>query len=132
EARDAVEEILAEPAVARGRLEVAVRGRDQANVDGDLRGAADARDHLALEDAQELGLHRRRDLADLVEEARAAARGLEEPELLALGTGERAALVTEQLALEQRLGKRGAVELHERPGAPARAAMDRLGDKLLA
>jgi glutamyl-tRNA reductase len=46
-----------------------------------------------------------RHLADLVEEQRAAVGGLEEADLLAIGAGERAALVAEQLALEQGLGQ---------------------------
>ena len=40
----------------------------------------------------------------------------------AVGVGERAALVAEQLALEQRLGDRAAVDRHERPARAARLA----------
>ena len=45
------------------------------------RGAADARELALLEHAQELGLHRQRQLADLVEEQRAAVGGLEQADL---------------------------------------------------
>ena len=63
-----------------------------------------------LERAQELGLQRERHLADLVEEERAAVGLLEEARRALLGVGERAAHVAEQLALEQRLGHRRAVD----------------------
>ena len=46
--------------------------------------------------------------------------------------GERAALVAEQLALEQRLGQRGAVQLHERALGARAALVDRGRDQLLA
>ncbi len=80
---------------------------------------ADAADLALLEHAQEPELHRRRHLADLVEEDRAAVRLLEEALALAGGAGEGAARVAEQLGLEQRLGERAAVLGHEaaRPGA---------------
>ena len=54
------------------------------------------------------------------------------PGLAPRRAGERAALVPEQLALQQRLGQRGAVEPDERVVAPGRAAMDPLGEHLLA
>ena len=47
-----------------------------------------------------------RQVADLVEEQRAAVGQLEAPAALAVGAGEGAALVAEQLRLEQRLGQR--------------------------
>ena len=46
--------------------------------------------------------------------------------------GERAALVAEELALEERLRERRAVDLHERPLRARRARVDRFGDDLLA
>ena len=52
----------------------------------------------------------RRHLADLVEEERAAVGLLEEALLVAQRAGEGAALVAEQLALEQVLGQRAAVD----------------------
>jgi hypothetical protein len=59
--------------------------------------------------AEQLDLRGRADLADLVEEQRAAVGLLEPPVAPARRAGERTALVTEQLALEQRLGERRAV-----------------------
>ena len=57
---------------------------------------------LLLEHAQQLGLQRERQLADLVEEQRAAVRQLEASRLARGRAGEGALLVAEQLALEQR------------------------------
>ena len=58
-------------------------------------------------------------LADLVEEDRALVGRLELADLLLGRAGERALLVAEQLAFQQRLGQRGAVEADERPVACA-------------
>ena len=74
-----------------------------------------------------------RHLADLVEKQRAAVGLLEQAALLRLGVGEGAALVAEQLALQQVLRNRRAVHLDERPFATAgRVAPDQVGDQLLA
>src|SRR5436190_5182085 len=97
----AVEEIAAEAAVADHLLEIAVAGRDEARVEVDGRGAADAHEAPLLEDPQELGLQIRRELADLVEEKRAAARELELAELTRDRARERALLVAEELRLEE-------------------------------
>src|SRR5262249_56681265 len=109
ERADAEVEILAEAAALHLGLEVAVGGADEAHVDVDLGGAADARELARLEDAEELGLERQRRLADLVEEERAAGGCLEEADLAPVGAGEGAALVAEELTLEERLRQPGAV-----------------------
>ena len=57
-----------------------------------------------------------RGLADLVEEERSALRLLEEALLLLDGARERAALVAEELGLEEVLGHRAAVDRDERAG----------------
>ena len=85
-----------------------------AHVDADVGQPADPLERLLLEEAQQLRLQARRHLADLVEEHRAAVGGLEQPALLLPGVGERAALVAEQLALEQLLRQRRAGDVHER------------------
>ena len=105
----------------------------QAHVDRDLGLGAD-RAHLALlQRAQQLGLQRERHLADLVEEQRAAVRLLEQALAALLGVGERALRVAEQLALEQRLGHRRAVDRDERAVlARATALVERARDDLLA
>ena len=103
-------------------LEVAVRRGDDPHVDPDRLRAADALELLLLEHAQELRLQVERQVADLVQEERAAVGQLEAPDPPRDGAGERAPLVAEQLALEQRRGDGGAVDLDERPLAPRGSA----------
>ena len=72
-----------------------------AHVDAHRLGGAD-RQHLALlQRAQQLGLQLGRQVADLVEEQRAAIGGAEQPRLRLVGAGERALDVSEELALDQ-------------------------------
>src|SRR4029450_2175596 len=73
--RQPVGEGLTKAPVAHGGGEVAVRGRDHAYVDLARLRFADRRDLAFLQHTQELRLHGRRHLADLVGEDRAAARG---------------------------------------------------------
>ena len=72
------------------------------------------------------------DLTDLVEEERPAVGLLEAPFAAGDRAGEGAALVPEQLALEERLGQRRAVQAHERTLGARAGQVDRLGDELLA
>ena len=86
-----------------------MRRRHHPHVDlGELR-RAEALDLLALEDAEELRLQLEGQLADLVEEDRAAVGRLERAGALPVGAGERAPLVTEELGLDQVLADRAAV-----------------------
>src|SRR4030095_10092994 len=87
--------------------------------------AADPLEPLLLQDAQQLGLELGLELADLVEGERAAVGELD-PAALALGrAGERALLVAEQLALEQLLAERRAVDRHERARRARALGVDR-------
>ena len=70
---------------------------------------------LILQHAENLGLHQRRHVADLVEEQRAAVALLELADPLAVGAGERAFFVAEQFAFQQLLGNGRAVDRQERP-----------------
>ncbi len=64
----------------------------------------DALELVLLEHPQELRLQRGRQVPDLVQEERPSRRELEPTRLLAIGARECAALVSEQLGLEERLG----------------------------
>ena len=85
-----------------------------------------------LEGAQQLGLQGQGQLGHLVEEHRAPPGGLQQPGLFPLAAGEGAPLVAEQLALEQAVGDRRAVDAHERLPGPAGRLVDDLGQVLLA
>jgi hypothetical protein len=94
-------EVLAErPGGDRGG-QVAVRRGDHADVDADRLAAADALELALLEDAEELHLRVGRDVADLVEEDRAAVGQLEAAEPPLRRAGEGAVLVAEELALDE-------------------------------
>ncbi len=71
-------------------------------------------------------------VADFVEEDRAVVGLLELADLLLGRAGERALLVAEQLRLDQLLGDRRAVDLHEPLAAAQAVAVDRARDQLLA
>ncbi len=87
---------------------------------------------MAFEDAQQLGLRADVHLADFVEKDRAVIGRLELADLLLRRSGERAFLMAEQLALQQRLGQGGAVETDERPLLARTGEMDRARHQLLA
>src|SRR3990172_1937440 len=119
-----VVEVLRERAPRRAPREVAMRRRDEAHVDLDRLLAAQALEAPLLEDAEELHLHGRGDLAHLVEEEGAPVRQLEPADLPPHRAGEGAALVPEQLALEEPLRQRGAGDGDERPPPPAALPLD--------
>src|SRR5690606_20805372 len=73
----AVVQVLAEVPALDLLLEIAVRRRDQPDVYLERLDATDPLELALLDRAQELDLHLDRDLADLVEEQRAAVRELE-------------------------------------------------------
>ncbi len=129
---EAVVEVFAELAAQHHLLEVAVGGGDDAHVDVDLLVAAELGELGVLQHVQQLGLERRLHLADLVEEDRAEVGLLELADSGGGGAGERALLVTEQLALEQFRRQRRAVHLHEWLAPPRRALVDRARHELLA
>jgi hypothetical protein len=132
---DAVEakiEVLPEAAIGDLLFEIAVRRGDEADVDRLRLQAADALHLAILDHAEELGLRALRHLAELVEEHGAAVRRLEEAGLGDDGARESAALVAEQLALEELLGEGRAVEAEERLRRARGLAVDRLGHDLFA
>ena len=110
-----VEQVLAKLAVGDHRAEVAVRRGDHPDVHA--RAGAVRPDLLqlpGLEEAQQQALHAHRHLADLVEKHRALVGVFELAGLVAVGAGEAALDVAEQLGFEQRLGDAGAVDGHKR------------------
>jgi hypothetical protein len=95
-------------------FEVAVGRADEANVDALGPRRADAAHLAVVERAQQLGLDLERHLAELVQEERAAVCGFDQTFTSGRRSGEGAAFVPEELALEQRLGEGGAVDANER------------------
>ena len=127
-----VVEIVAERALCHDLREVAVGGGDDAHVDLDRRRRADRQDLLRFDGAQQLHLQVERQIADLVEEDRAAARALEQAFLVGDRAGEGAAQVAEELALEQTLGNGAAVDGQKDLVARLAEVVDGARDDLLA
>src|SRR5207253_6290238 len=105
-------------------LQRPVRGGDDPDVAPDRLRAADPLELLLLEHAKQLRLEVQRQVADLVEEEGAAVCELEAADPSRDGTGEGAALVAEELALQEAGGDGGAVELDERASAPGAERVD--------
>ena len=93
---------------------------------------ADGLNLAVLEKPQQQRLHAQAHLADFVEKERAAMRELELAALVAIGAGEAALDVPEELRLEQRFGEAGAVDRHERRLPATGMAMDVARDQVLA
>ncbi len=128
----AVKEILAERAVDDPLFELAMRRGDDAHVDLDALRAAEPLDLPFFENAQQLHLHIRGQVADFVEEDRRMVGELEAPDLTRERARERALLAAEQLALDQRRGDRRAVDAHHLARAPHAHLVQMRREQLLA
>ena len=87
-----------------------MRGTDEPNVHRLFDRRADLAHSALLDRAQQLDLHRQRQFGHFVEEKRSACGCLKESFSIALGAGERALAVTEELGLHQRLGNCTAID----------------------
>jgi hypothetical protein len=130
--RQAIEQVVAKLLLLDLLVEIATGRRDDPHIDPHRAARADPPDLGALERAQQLGLQRHVELADLVDQQRAAVRELEHALAQRYRAGERAALVTEQVGLHELRRSRRAIEHHERPARARAELMDRLGEHLLA
>src|ERR1017187_1553539 len=126
-----VEEILAKAALGDGLREIPVRRRDDADVDRHGFRSAHARHATLLQDAQEVELQLRADVADFVEEERAAVRGHEFALAARRGAREGSLLVAEELGLEERLGEGRARHRDERLVVARAFGVDGPGEELL-
>src|SRR5450432_71073 len=125
-------EIFAECSLFHHHREAAVGSRDPADVGLHCLLATHTLEALLLQDAQELGLQARRQLADLVQKERPPFGQLDPAALTCVCAGERALFVTEELALQKLRRKRGAVDGDERLRGPRAPAMHCACGNLLA
>jgi hypothetical protein len=110
-----------------------VRGRDDADVDADMRLlGTDALHFAGFQEAQQHALHARAGFTDFVEKHGAAVGGLENPGAVTVGAGEAASCVTEEFRFEERLGHRGAVDRHHWRALATACRVDHLRDDFLA
>src|SRR6185503_3629458 len=126
----AIVQVASERAVGDRRLQVTVRGGDDADVGGQRLMPADALELPLLEHTQERDLRLRGKVANFIEEDRPSLGELEASEASLQCAGEGALLVSEQLGGNQRGRNRGTVDLHERPRAPARSLVNGARDEL--
>src|SRR5207247_2478777 len=89
-------------------------------------------DFAFLQDPQELHLHRRRHLSDLVEKDGPSCRRLEEAALVLCRVGEGSTAVAEQLAFEQRFRERSAIDGQESGLRSLAPAVNSAGHQLLS
>jgi hypothetical protein len=106
------EQVGAEPALAHGGRQVAVRGRDDPHINRDRLAAADPLDRALLEGAQQEDLRLLRQLADFVEEQRPPVGQLEAAGSPPGRAGEGPRLVAKQLAGDHTRGEGRAVDSH--------------------
>ena len=129
---ETMKEILAEAAFAHRGFEILVGGGNDADIHLDLAMPAETVEGLAIEHAQQLDLRLQLQFADFVEEERALVGQFEESGLGSVSAAERAFFVSEQFALHQIFGKRGAVDVDPRTAAAMRRLMNRASDEFLA
>ena len=127
-----MEQVFAEQALAHPLLEVLVGGGDHAHVRAQRLVAADAVELSVGQHAQQARLQVGRHVADLVQEQRAALGLLEAAASQLLRAGERAALVAEQLGLEQIARNRRGVQRDEGLAGARAVVVQRARDQLLA
>ena len=129
----AVEEILAETALAHRSGKIFVRRRDNTDIHLNEPVGAEAGEGPFLQDAEQLHLQVERHGADFVEEQHALVGQLEFADApLGARSGERAARVAEQLAFEQGVGDGPAVDANEGLVPAVAGGVDGPGDEFLA
>ena len=129
---DAVVQVFPERAFLHAAFQVHVGGGHQPELHLDRLVAADALDLAFLNGAQQLRLQVELQIADLVEEERAAVGQLELADLLAHGAGEGALLVAEERALDQLARNGSDVDGDERPVGLLGMAVDHARHQFLA
>ena len=109
-----------------------MRGTDDAHIDRHLGHRTDAAHGTLLDHAQQFALHGQRQVADLVQEQRAALGGLEEAFTVFVGAGEGTLAVAEEFSFEQRFGDGAAIHGHEGAGGARRTVVDGARHQFLA
>src|SRR5919198_4378781 len=120
----AVKQVFAKKTLLHGFFQGPVGRGQYADIESSIVVAAQARELAVLQDAQQLGLRRGMHLADLIQEDGPAVGLLELAQLLALGAGESAGLVSEQFAFQQFVRDGCAVDLNEGLVAAGGIAVD--------
>jgi serine/threonine protein kinase len=128
----AMEEVIAKTTLLHLALEIAPGGQEQSHVATNGLRPAHAPDLGALDRAQQLRLQWQIQIADFVDEQGSALGELEQPFSRRRRAGEGAALVSEQLGLDQAGGDGRTIEDDERKRGARTGFVQRLGQRLLA
>ncbi len=91
-------------------MQVSVGRRHDSYIDGNILRSPDAGDDLLLQDPQQFGLPVGAHVADFIQKQCAAIRRFKLPVPRFAGIGKRPPFVSEQFALQQRIGHRRAVD----------------------
>ena len=129
---ESVVQILAKCPSIHRRFQIAVGGSDDSHVHPQGLAAADPLQFAFLQHPQQLGLKRRGNVADFVQEQSTAVRLLEAALTLVNRPRERAFLVSEQLRFQQIVRQGRAVQLEQWPAGARRVVVDGASDQLLA
>src|SRR5439155_10454950 len=129
---EAIQQVLAEGALAPGRRRVAVGRRNDAYVDLDLLLAPYAPKRSRLEHAKQFHLLVEGHFGDFIQKNRPAGRALEVADMALHGAGEAPALVSEQLRFDQLGGNGAAVDRDEIAIAARAQIVNGSGDEFLA
>ena len=125
-------EVAAECVVRYHRFEVPVGGGHQAEVGAQGIDAADAPVSAGFQQAQQLDLKRKWQLADFVKEQSSSRCRFNQALLAVRGTGEGAFFIAEQFRFEQRFRQTGAIHGDERPLGARTGLVNHAGDEFLA
>jgi hypothetical protein len=129
---EAVEQVLAERALAHALFQVLVRGGNDAHVALQRLVAADAVELPVGQHAQQPRLQVEGHVADLVQEQRAAVGLFEAPAACGLRAGEGTALVAEELASSRSLGMAAVLMATKRPVGTRAVFVQRARHQFLA
>src|SRR5438067_1426763 len=129
---EAIKEVFAESSFLYFVHQIPVRRSNESRVDGELAGPAQPPERFRLQHLEELGLQLERELANLIQENRAAIRQLEQPDFALLRVGERALLVTEQLRIEKSRRQAGTIDFDEGSIRAGREVMNDASDPAFA
>ena len=129
---ESIEQVGAKRSVARERRQIDIGSADHPHVELDGPPSTDPLHLTVLDDPEHLFLHGGRRIRNFVEQQGSAVRTLESADMLALRARERPGFVAEQLRVEQRLGERRTVDLHQRSVPPGREIVQAGGQQLLA
>ncbi len=130
--REPVVKIFAERSLFYHFREIAVCCADEAHVQLDLLLRAEPFDAVRFQKSQQLHLRREIDFADFVKKKRAAVRRFKAPDPPLCRAGERAFLVAENFAFQERRRYRRAVHGDKRLFRSRRTLVNELREKLFA